>query len=401
MAFSASYLVDLSGVEFIDGSTETWIQAMPLGTYEHPQYGTIAITPERVQEYVDNVKNNTRMQQLDIDYDHKEYGGEAAGWIKDAANRGNDGLWLLVDWTKKAYQLLKDKAYRYFSPEFDDEWTNPKTNVVHKNVIFGGGITNRPFLKDIMPINLSEVFANVPPIKPNEGGSTMKPEQVKSLGIKLGLGESATEDQVMTALEAHTFAPPTAPPVPPVVVPPAPADPIAAKALEDAKKMAEQNPAIAAVMSLYQAQTVLVESQGKKLTEFGVKLREEEVTKTVKELCDKAIKQGYSIPIPMRDSLKETLLQLSDPKLSEVILDGFNRMVESQIVALGERGYLRGTRNDEGKTATEEFREATKKLQESDKLSFADAADTVAVKNPELYRRYQSEAYAFGVGGES
>lgn len=395
----ASYLVDLSGLKFDDGeSTETWIQAMPLGNYEHPQYGTIAVTPDKVQRFVDNVKNDARVQKLDIDYDHKEYSGEAAGWIKDASNRGTDGLWLLVDWTKKAYQLLKDGAYRYFSPEFDDEWTNPKTGVKYQDILFGGGITNRPFLKDIMPINLSEVFANVPPIKSNEGGSAMKPEDVKTYGVKLGLGESATEDQVMDALSKVNFAAPVAPPA---VVPPAPvADPIAAKAIEDAKKLAESNPAVQAVMALYTAQAELVESQGKQLTSFSVKLREEEVGKTVKELCDKANKRGYAIPTPMRDSLKETLLQLSDPNLSKVILDGFERMVESQIVALGERGYMRGTRNDEGKSATDEFNEEVKKLTEGGKVPFADAAEQVARKDPQLYSRVQSEAYAFSDGGE-
>lgn len=398
MPRSASYLVDLSGVKFDDESTETWIQAMPLGVYEHPQYGTISIDPEKVQRFVDNVKNGSRVQQLDIDYDHKEYNGEAAGWIKDADNRGTDGLWLLVDWTKKAYQLLKDKAYRYFSPEFDDEWTDPKTGTVYKDILFGGGITNRPFLKDIMPINLSEVFANVPPIKSNEGGTAMKPEDVKSFGVKLGLGESATEDQVMEALGKLDFAPK---PPPVVDTPPPVSDPIAAKALEDAKKLAEGNPAVAAVMALYTAQAELVESQGKQLTSFSEKLREEEVTKTVKELCDKANKRNYSIPIPMRDSLKDTLLQLSDPKLTKVILDGFERMVESQIVALGERGYLRNNRNDEGKTATDEFNEEVKKLTDGGKIPFADAAEQVARKDPQLYSRVQSESYAFSVGGES
>jgi len=375
----ASYLTDLYSLKLDDNpdSTEIWIQAMPLGSYEHPQYGTIDITQSKVNQFVDNIKNNVRMQQLDIDYDHKAYGGDAAGWVKDAADRGAEGLWLLVDFTKKAFQSIKDKAYRYFSAEYDDEWANPKTGVVHKNVIFGGSLTNRPFLKDIMPINLSEVFANVPdaPTNPNEGGSNMTPEQVKSLGIKLGLGESATEAQVLEALEKFTFAPPVpipavipAPvPVPPVVVPTAPApitDPAVLAAMEEAKKLGDNNPVVATLLQLYQAQAQLVENQGAKLTEFSNKLREETVTKTVKELCDRASAKGYAIPVPMRDSLTATLMQLNDAATSKVILDGFNQMVDSQIVALGERGYLRNKVNDDGKTSSDEFTEEVKKLQE-------------------------------------
>jgi len=388
-------------------STQLWIQAMPLGTYEHPQYGTIAVTPERVKQYVDNVKNNVRMQQLDIDYDHKQYGGDAAGWVKDAADRGNDGLWLLVDFTKKAFQSIKDKAYRYFSAEFDDEWTNPKDGVTYKNVIFGGALTNRPFLKDIMPINLSEVFEHVPgpPTNPNEGGSEMTPEQIKAFGIKLGLGESATEAQVLEALEKVNFAPPTPiPPVPQTVIPPVPPDPPAPitdpavlAAIEEAKKLGENSPVVATMLQLYTTQSELVQRQGNQLSEFSKKFKEQQVNDTVKELCDRAKNKGYSIPIPMRESLTATLLQLNDAGTSKIILDGFNQMVDSQIVALGERGYLRNKVNDEGKTASDQFSEAVKALQEKDKgLSFADAADMVAMQDPALYKKYQEDAYSFG-----
>jgi len=178
----------------------------------------------------------------------------------------------------------------------------------------------------------------------------MTPEQVKSLGIKLGLGESATEAQVLEALEKFTFAAPPVPipavppvpiPVPPVVVPPAPApitDPAVLAAMEEAKKLGDNNPVVATLLQLYQAQAQLVENQGAKLTEFSNKLREENVTKTVKELCDRASAKGYAIPVPMRDSLTATLMQLNDAATSKVILDGFNQMVDSQIVALGERG---------------------------------------------------------------
>jgi phage I-like protein len=114
----ASYLVDLAHIQFDDGPT--WIQAMPLGTYHHPVHGEIAITPERVQRFADGVKQKVRGQDLDIDYDHKSQRSDAAGWVQDADPR-SDGLWLSVDWTDEAREKLKKKAYRYFSPEFDDE----------------------------------------------------------------------------------------------------------------------------------------------------------------------------------------------------------------------------------------------------------------------------------------
>jgi len=68
--FKASYLVDLNSLKLDDTIEDTsiWIQAMPLGTYEHPQYGTIDINSDKVKQYVDNIKNKVRKQDLDIDY---------------------------------------------------------------------------------------------------------------------------------------------------------------------------------------------------------------------------------------------------------------------------------------------------------------------------------------------
>src|SRR5689334_15458589 len=110
------YLVDLSTVQLSDGdSPSSWIQAMPLGKYQHPVYGEIDITPDRVQRFADNVKNKVRDTDLDIDYDHKATTGEAAGWVKDAEARA-DGLWVFVEWTKSAAQKIKERAYKYFSP---------------------------------------------------------------------------------------------------------------------------------------------------------------------------------------------------------------------------------------------------------------------------------------------
>lgn len=185
-----SYLVDLSTLKFdeLAENVSSWIMAMPIGKYNHPVYGKIDITSDRVQRFAANVNNGVRGIDLDIDYDHKEYGGEAAGWVRQAEPR-NDGLWILVEWTTKAYEAIKSKAYRYFSPEFDDTWTHPSSGEKFKDVLFGGGITNRPFLKGIQPLNLSEDYYKTGEIKLKENNS-MDPDQIKELAAKLGLDES-------------------------------------------------------------------------------------------------------------------------------------------------------------------------------------------------------------------
>lgn len=158
-----SYLVDLTSYKFEEGKP-TWIQALPLGTWHHPQFGEITVTPERVARFAANVNGGVRGQDLNIDYDHQT--GEAAGWVRAAEDRAQDGLWLSVEWTPTARSQLQEKKYRYFSPEYQDEWEHPATKAKLSDVLFGGALTNRPFLKGIMPINLSEAFAEA-----NKGGA--------------------------------------------------------------------------------------------------------------------------------------------------------------------------------------------------------------------------------------
>src|SRR6478752_4132072 len=243
MGNSACFLVDISKIKFDETAGKgTWIQAMPYNKYQHPVYGEIDLNPERGARFVANVKANVRGQDLDIDYDHKEKDGKAAGWVHDAETR-SDGVYLNVEWTPPALQAIKNKEYRYFSPEFDDEWTDPRDSITYKDVLFGGALTNRPFLKGILPINLSEVFADVS--KSNEGGSDMvlTPERLKSYQERLGLGADATEEDVFKALDELEFVEVEEETTEPVVTDTPEA--IAAKeALENAKKLSESNPAL-------------------------------------------------------------------------------------------------------------------------------------------------------------
>lgn len=153
-----SYFIDLHGVELADKGL-TWLHTFPVGTYQHPVYGELELTSERLQNFVDSVKNKTRKIDLDVDYDHKAdvaKGSKAAGWIRDAELR-EDGMWIGVELTANAKKEVEDGEWRYLSPNFDWEWTDD-TGVTHKDVLFGAALTNRPFLKDLLPIAASEDY---------------------------------------------------------------------------------------------------------------------------------------------------------------------------------------------------------------------------------------------------
>jgi hypothetical protein len=154
-----TYFIDLRGVGLADKDV-TWLHAMPVGTFKHPVYGELSFTSERLQTFADNIKNKVRKIDLDIDFDHKQdiaKGSQAAGWIKDADVK-DDGLWIGVAFTDDAKAEVNAGKWRYLSPEFLDEWTDEASGTVHKDVMLGAALTNRPFLKDLLPIAASEDY---------------------------------------------------------------------------------------------------------------------------------------------------------------------------------------------------------------------------------------------------
>lgn len=92
-----------------------------------------------------------------LDFDHEfAYGGssQAAGWFKTLYEK-DGALWATVELTKDAAQKVRDGVYRFFSPEFAGEYVD-EHNKRHGFAIVAGGLTNRPFLKNMAPITLAD-----------------------------------------------------------------------------------------------------------------------------------------------------------------------------------------------------------------------------------------------------
>jgi hypothetical protein len=397
------YWSNLTSLQLADGATtKTWIQAMPLGKYDHPVYGEINITPDTVTQFASNVNAEVRGQKLDIDYDHKAYGGEAAGWVEQAEARP-DGLWLLVDWTKKAYELIKDKAYRYFSPEFNDEWKHPKEGATYKNVLFGGAITNRPFLKDILPINMSELFstpgatspapsAPTPTITPSEGGS-MDPKKLREA---LGLKEDATDAEVVAKL-AEGLGTPTPTPAPAPA--PTPAAPTPTPAFTEPAST-EEVAALLRQLSDVQgnpglkALTDLVRVQQKQLTDMTHERHVQAVEAQLVGLDSMMKDKHLAVPPAVKDQLREILIK-SPKQLGEQVFEAYRQTLELGLVDLTERGWQR--RGDD-KSPTQMYLTAidemmSKPTGNGKKLTYAEAAGRVAAENPQLAAQYREESY--------
>lgn len=391
---------------------------MRVGEYQHPLHGKISFTSDRLMRFADSVRNKVRGIALDIDYDHKAdptKGNEAAGWVEDAKVEG-DTLYLLVDWTKSAVSKIKEKAYRYFSPEFQDEWTDAQ-GVIHRDVLFGGGITNRPFLKDLLPVNLSELtFAE------QKKGTGMDLAQLRKL---YGLAaDGSQDDQILTRAEqdraaatdktgqpadrtATTHAPNNgATSNPGGTIDGKPFDATTATAVNDKGEMitpediqlselAKTNPAVRVLLAERAANNKRLADleQSNLIATVSVKLNEYRTGAQVvaPAILDEAAKLLYKLPVKLHEDVHNLIKCIQG-------LGG------NATVQLGETGHAGNSTNRvNGKTAVElaeekiaatrkQFTEATGK-----EMSYADAISDVMAANPELFKQYQDESYAFRI----
>jgi len=391
MANKMGFWVDLDGIQFDEGSNLLTLQGMPIGKYNHPVFGEIDLSPERIRRFADNVNNRVRGTDLDIDYDHKEYGGKAAGWIQSAEDRGQDGLWLNIELTPPAAQAIKNKEYRYFSPEFIDEWEHPKTGQKFQDVLFGGALTNRPFLKDIAPINMSEVISHAGSLSETNGGS-MNPTQRAKYIAKFKLADDASDEDIYAAIDTQLDAEPEEPEEDGDEDEGADAVPASIAASEALKKLAEENPGIQVLLGELERQNTIIMSQQKALDE-------QKIATTLSEISDIAKSKGFAIPPATLSEIEKTLTKVP-VRFHEAIVKPFKDLVASNVIDLSERRTRQNGGEkplSEGSGEASEFQTKVKELQEKNPgLSVRDAMLRVSAEHPELAEDYRRDVRALG-----
>ena len=136
------------------------IQVLPIGKWNHPRFGPIVITREDTEQFKQNFDNGLR-KDIPITEGHESFDEKpAVGWFVELINKGGNGLYASIDWNKKGKTLLSEKSYKYFSPEFYSEYEDPETREIHKNVLVGGALTNKPYFKELEAVVLSEQVIN-------------------------------------------------------------------------------------------------------------------------------------------------------------------------------------------------------------------------------------------------
>lgn len=177
-------------------------QVLRVGKFKHPTYGYFEITPEVLLGMKQNFDNKIRGIDISWDYYHKA-DEEAAAWVNQLQLRNdNTELWAIVSWTPKAKQMLMEREIRYFSPDFAFEWMDPESLITYKNVLFGGGLTNRPFVKEMQAIVADEF---------NNKGVKMDPKEMQKEIEKLQSEvKQLSEDKIALEKKMADMQPPSA-----------------------------------------------------------------------------------------------------------------------------------------------------------------------------------------------
>ncbi|MER2527920.1 MAG: phage protease [Candidatus Competibacter denitrificans] len=125
-----------------------------VGSFYDQRYGDFDIPPTLLAEMVRNFNARTYGQDIFIDVAHRPEDG-AAGKITRLWQDG-DRLLGNVDWTPYGRNAISQRGYQYLSAEFIDNYIDNEQKRAHGAVLFGAGLTIRPVIKRLDPVQLAE-----------------------------------------------------------------------------------------------------------------------------------------------------------------------------------------------------------------------------------------------------
>jgi len=140
------------------------VQIAKTGRFKHPIYGEFDITKEDLAEMKQNFDDNAHRQadgegkpEAPLNYSHERQ-NKAGGWIK-GLELSEDGskLFGLVKFTPNGRQMVLDEEFKAISPEIHRNHEDNENGKSFNVLLKGAALTNIPFLKDMQPVQLSEL----------------------------------------------------------------------------------------------------------------------------------------------------------------------------------------------------------------------------------------------------
>lgn len=390
MSIQANDLPVLNDITLSEDGKTSRVQILRVGAWDHPSYGHFNVEDNDLATFKENFDKQIRRQDIAVDFEHfSDDPGGAAGWVKDLEIK-NHALYALIEWTKRGMAALKDKLFRYFSPEFDFEYSDPETGMEYKDVLIGGALTNRPFIKDMEPVVLSEnikLKTKWEEVKSDKKNIQALPKDIRdnakevlnlNEGVKMDKEEllkkqqenpDSLSDEEKKFLEENKEEPKKEEPK--------------EEPMEEEKKEEEQ-PKESAELSEKVAKLTEENKKLREMAEKGVAADKELKKMKMSEKIDGLAKEGKILP-KQKDKMIEFALGLSEEqskKFDEIMSES------EKVISFSEKGFggESGSMN-----ASETFNKKAKELSEKDKISLSAAMKKVAKDEPELYKQASEE----------
>jgi phage I-like protein len=173
-----------------DGAAPEWIHLLPA-----PADGLVRTSDQRgpytMASFAEIIANTFAARDaFEIDTNHASFlaapRGEAApamGWVREMQARA-DGLWGRVEWTDEGRKLVVGRAYRGISPVVMHDASKKITSLANASLV------NRPNLPGLAALHAEETSMNF----------------MEQLAEMLGLPATATQEQIIAALEGKMAA---------------------------------------------------------------------------------------------------------------------------------------------------------------------------------------------------
>jgi phage I-like protein len=388
------------------GKVPDVIEMIPSGMWPNSWKGSLEITENDLQEYVDNFNTGVGLpdsgsEGAPVDYSHDDH-QKAGGWIKKVYIQAGV-LMAQIEWTPAAIQSIKDGEFKFISPSFyprclghwcDPE--NPERTAV--NVLLGAGLTNIPFFKGMKGIKASQydggeqghsLFISASQER-NTMTKTLEELRKTPVGEIANLSDedkavlSGAKDQ-LTADEQVAFGL-VETPTPAADTPPSPSDVIQNTPADGGTKLTPE--AVAVQASINAGTHKLVATNELEGLKASLKVQGETIQKYERERIDasvtKAIAEGKIVASEANDWGDRIE---KDPTMQKT-LDNLrpNPIVASEI----------GDANGSAQTATAQIKAEAAKLVASAKesgetLEIGTAMGRVIASNPALGSQYQDE----------
>jgi len=141
-------------VNLTEGKRVTTLTVTRTGKFYDPRYGEFEITRTMLDSMVSNFKNDAYGQKIVLDVAHNASNGAAGFFRKLFVTEGK--LRGEVELTEYGVEAIKKKGFIYVSAEFHDNFVDNEAREEHGPTLLGAGLTPRPVIKHLDPIQLSE-----------------------------------------------------------------------------------------------------------------------------------------------------------------------------------------------------------------------------------------------------